>query len=228
MPIILGALTLDENQTAASEKLEEVGGRDERVITLKGVITGLADVAAIEAALDGLNDAASVEEYSATLSLRTGRRFLVRRNAFTREIDAAKQVGAFTLELHARPPFEESDSETALVWAIAASGATAEPDTAGTAEALPRIELTAIGEVVNPAISDGTNTIAYAGIVGDGETLVFDAATRTAVLEGVDVTPYTTGDFPRITPDGATLTYTDDASSTHTAAATIYYRDRWW
>lgn len=228
MPITLGTVVLDENHTAVQEKLEEVGGRDERVITLKGLITGLADIAAIEAALDALLDAASVEDYSAPLSIRPGRRFLVRRNEFRREIDVAKQVGAFTLELHARQPFEQSDSETAVVWAIAASGATAAVSTAGNVEALPRIEITAIGDLVNPVVSDGANTIAYAGIVGDGETLTFDATTRTATLENIDVTPYTTGEFPRITPEGTTLTYTDDAASTHTAAATIHYRDRWW
>ena len=228
MPITLGTVVLDAQHTSVQEKLEEVGGRDERVIALKGFITGLADAAAIEAALDALLDAASVEDYSAALSVRAGRRLLVRRNSFRREVDAAKCVGAFTLELHAQQPFEESEIETAVVWAIMASGATAAVSAAGNVDALPRIALTAIGDVINPSISDGTNTIAYAGIIGDGETIVFDSNTRTATLEGVDVTPYTTGVFPRIAPEGTTLTYTDDELSAHTAAATIYYRDRWW
>ena len=66
---------------------------------------------------------------------------------------------------------------------------------------------------------DGTRTIAYAGLVGDGETLTFDAVEGLVLLEGEDVTPYTTGVFPEVTSEGTTLTYEDDNSSSHNATA---------
>ena len=75
---------------------------------------------------------------------------------------------------------------------------------------------------------DGTRTLAYSGTVADGESLVLDSAAGTASLNGQDVTPYTSGVFPRVAPEGTTLTYVDDATSSHTASVTVAFRDRWW
>jgi hypothetical protein len=55
-----------------------------------------------------------------------------------------------------------------------------------------------------------------------------DGRSGVVTLEGADVTPYTSGEFPRIAPEGTTLTYEDDAASSHTAAVTVAFRDRWW
>lgn len=228
MPVTLGAVSFDETHTTVREKLEEVGGRNERRVTISGLVLGESAVADIEVQLDAILDAASVEDYSAALSLRAGRRLLVRRNAFKREIRGDELVGAFTLELEAREPFEESEDETQLPWAIAVSGATLNAMSAGTLYAEPVIAITATGTLINPAVSDGTRTLAYSGSVADGETLVIDGVASRATLEGADVTPYTTGAFPRIPAEGATLTYTDDAASSHTASATVTFRDRWW
>jgi len=94
--------------------------------------------------------------------------------------------------------------------------------------AKPVVTLIASGDLANPSISDGERTMGYAGIAADGETLVMDAETAKVTLEGEDVTPYTSGLFPRLSPGGTTLTYTDDGSSSHTASATVAYRSRWW
>jgi hypothetical protein len=228
MPITLGSVAFDEAYTTVREKQEEVGGRNERAVTVSGAIVGRETVAEIEAALDAIIEAASVEDFTAPLSLRPGRRLLVRRNAFRREVKGEALTGAFTLELAARDPFEESIDETEILWNVSASGATQVAASAGNVHAKPVIEIAATGDLVNPAVSDGSRTLAYAGIVRDGETLVFDARSGTASLEGIDVTPYTAGEFPRIEPEGVTLTYTDDAASTHTAAVSIRFRDRWW
>ncbi len=228
MPVTLGPVTFEEAHTTVREKLEEVGGRNERRVTVSGLILGENTVADIEARIDAVLDAASVEDYSAVLSLRAGRRLLVRRNAFKREIRGDELVGAFTLELEARSPFEESTGETQIPWTIAASGAQLNAASAGTLYAEPVIAMTATGTLVDPSVSDGTRTVAYSGTVADGETLVFDAVAPKATLEGVDVTPYTRGEFPRIPPEGSTLVYTDDATSSHTASATATFRDRWW
>lgn len=228
MPITLGSVTFDEANTAVREKLEEVGGRNERRITLSGLVLGESSVADIEARLDAMLDAASLEDYTGVLSLRAGRRLLVRRDAFKRELRPEELVGAFTLDLSARDPFEESLAETVVNWTIAASGATLNIAALGTMDARPVITLVAGGTLIDPVIGDGTRSMAFSGTVGDGQSLVFDAVAGRVTLQGVDVTPYTTDDFPRIAPEGTTLIFTDAVTSAHTAAATIRFRSRWW
>ncbi len=228
MPILLDTITFDDAHTSANEVWAEVGGRDERIVTLSGIVAGLSTATAIEARLDAILDAASREDYSAALSLRPGRRLWVRRNAFKRDLAPDALAAAFTLELAARDPFEEAIDAVSTPWSIHASGDTLALASAGTVDALPRIELTAGGTLVDPAISDGTRTIAYPGIVASGQTLVFDAATRTATIDGVDITPYCTGLFPRIAPEGTTLTYSGAPESTHAIAALVIHRARWW
>lgn len=228
MAMTLGSVTFDETHTAVHEKLEEVGGRNERQVTISGVIVDENTVADIESRLDAILDAASAEAFSAELGLRTGRRLFVRRDAFTREVRGDELTGAFTLELIARDPFEESSAVTTVNWTVSASGATQAATSAGNVYACPAITLVATGTIVNPSFGDGTRTLSFSGTVLDGETLVLDAGQNVATLEGADVMPYTSGEFPRVSPEGTTLTYVDDASSTHTATVTITYRDRWW
>jgi hypothetical protein len=228
LAITLGSLTFDENLTSFSEQYEEVAGRDERVVVVKGSIPGVSTVAAAEAALDAILDEASVEDYSAALSLRDARRLFVRRDAFERQVLRSPVCAAFTLRLRARDPFEESEAETQTAWPIAASGATLNVSASGNVYSPAVITLAASGTLVEPAVSDGVNVIAYSGTVVDGETLVFDGVAQRVTLEGTDVTPYASGTFPRIDPAGTTLTYTDHPASSHTAAGTVAFRDRWW
>ncbi len=228
MAVTLGSVTFDEANTTVREKLEEVGGRNERRITLSGLVLGENTVAAIESRLDAILDAASLEDYSGVLGLRPGRRLLVRRNAFKRELRPEELIGAFTLELAARDPVEESVAETLLNWTIAASGATLSVTPLGTTDARPVITLTASGTLIDPRLSDGVRTMAFVGTVGSGQALIFDAPLGRVTLAGADVTPYTTGEFPRLAPEGTTLTYTDASGSSHTAAATVRFRSRWW
>ncbi len=228
MSITLGSVTFDEANTTVREKLEEVGGRNERRVTISGIVLGDSAPAAIETRLDAILDAASLEDYTGVLSLRANRRLLVRREAFKRELRPEELVGAFTLELSAREPFEESIAETTVSWAIAASGATLSVTPSGTMDARPIISLTATGTLVNPAVGDGARTMGFSGTVPNGQVLVFDAPAGRVTLAGADVTPYTTGQFPRLLPEGTTLTYTDAAASSHTASATVRFRSRWW
>jgi len=226
--VTLGAIIFDAAHTTVHEKYEEVGGRDERLVEVTGAVVGESTVAAIEARLDAILDAASEEDYGGMLSVREGRRLSVRREAFSRDVAPDRLVGSFKLKLRAREPFEEADSETSELWPISISGATRALSSVGNACARPVITLVASGDVVSPAFSDGVRTMAYAGTVADGSVLVFNAAARTVTLDGADVAPYTTGDFVRIEPGGTTLTYTDDATSSHTASVTVAFRDRWW
>lgn len=228
MAITLGSLSLDEKHTSVRERYEEVGGRDGRRVELRGLIVGEQAVADIEARLDAILDASSSEDYETALVVRDGRRLWVRRVEFSREISRQPLVGSFALDLEARNPFEESTSETEVEWIVEAPGATKEIASDGNVFSKPRITLIADGAVVNPTFGDGTRSLAYLGTVADGATLEMTASLGRVTLDGVDVTPYTSGIFPRIEPEGTTLTYTDDASSSHSAAVTLAYRDRWW
>ncbi len=228
MAITLGSIVFDEDRTTVAEKYEEVGGRDERRVTVTGVIVGESALAAVEARLDAILAAVPDEDYAVALSVRAGRRIHVARTGFSREVARDSLVGSFVLELAARDPYEESVEETTVAWSVTASGATRQVTSSGNVFARPIIALAASGDVVNPSFNDGMRTLLYSGVVGDGETLVIDGASACVTLDGEDVTPYTSGDFPCLDPGETTLTYVDDASSSHTALVTISYRDRWW
>ncbi len=229
MAITLGNVTFDEARTKATETFEEVGGGDARIIELSGLITGENSVPNIEAKLDEIIDAASSEDYSAELSLRPGRRLNVRRKEFKREVLREQLVGSFGLLLESNGPFEESTSLTQEAeWTVTSSGATKNVTAGGNVYSLPNLSVTADGTLVYPSISDGTHTITYSGTLALNDVLVFDSESRTATLNGTDVTPYTTGLFPRILPSGTTLTYTDDAASSHLCRINVSHRDRWW
>ena len=228
MAITLGSFAFDEAHTTFEEQYEEVAGRDERIVVVKGLIAGESTIAAVESKLDAVLDAASVDGSTIALSLRDSRWLFVRREAFERQVLRERMCGAFALTLRARNPFEESVAETETPWSIAASGATLAVSASGNVASPVVISMVATGTIVDPSFSDGLHTIAYSGTVSDGETFVFDGALRQASLEGVDVTPYVSGVFPDLEPSGTTLTFIDDAASSHTAAVTVAYRDRWW
>ncbi|MCX5758320.1 MAG: hypothetical protein NTU83_07405 [Candidatus Hydrogenedentes bacterium] len=239
MAITLGTVTFDETHTTAQEKHEEVGGRDARRIVLAGLIVGEASVEAIDARLDTILDAASLPAEAggtalAALSLRAGRRLWVQRLAFSREVARGSLVGSFTLQVEAPDPFEESVATHAVDWTISVQGATRTIASTGNVASPAVITIVATGRLVNPSFGDGTATLVYSGIVEAGHTLRFDGVASAGgspacvLLDDEDVTPYTSGTFPRIAPEGTTLTYHDDVSSAHTCAATLSYRDRWW
>lgn len=228
MAIVLGTYRFGEAGIAVAEKQEEIGGRDARMIQIRGMIDGFATLTALETELDAIAAAASNDGEATVLSLRPGRRLLVRRAGFTREIRRDALAGSFSLTLEARDPFEESEFLTSVSWPIEMSGATKVFGSSGNVFALPIITLAASGAVITPSFSDGTRSMKYLGELADAQTLVIDAGAGRVVLDGNDVTPYTEGLVPRIGPGETTLTYTDDAESSHTAAVTVAYRDRWW
>ncbi len=226
--ILLNSYNFDEAHTAVEEQLEEIGGKDARTFTISGLIVGKSSVEAIQDELDTILDEASKHDAGATLSLRSGREFNVERLQFECGIQPEELVGSFKLKLSAPDPFELASTPTTDVWNVTASGQTRQETGGGNAESLPKISIVASGDVIDPKIDDGTRSMQYSGTVAAGETLVIDAAQRTATLEGEDVLPYMTGDFPLISPEGTTLTYTDDPASSHTATVTVEFKNRWW
>lgn len=228
MALSIGEVLLDSRATHVKERLEEVGGRDERRILVAGVVTGLSTREAIEARLDAIVQAASVENWSAALSLRPGRRLWVRREGYSREVDSAGRTGAFELKLSARDPFEESIDEVAIAWNVDGVGAVRAFATNGNAPALPVFGIVAATDLALPGIDDGRRGLVFDGVVRAGQTLQLDGARGAALLDGEDVTPYTLGEFPRITPGGTALTYKGDPVGPHAATVTVAYRHRWW
>ncbi|HOD51034.1 MAG TPA: hypothetical protein PK166_03620 [Candidatus Hydrogenedentes bacterium] len=228
MAITLNGLVLDDMLVSVREQHEEVGGRDARTIEIAGLIPDERSVAAIETRLDALLEAASAADYSAELSIRAGRRLMVRRTAFRRAVQRASLTGSFTLRLEARTPFEEAMNVTEIPWAIMETPSTRVVASTGTAFAQPVIRLRAGGTLVQPAVSDGKRRIEYDGVVGEGSVLLFDAVHARVLLEDEDVTPYALGEFPRIGPGETTLTFTDEPAGAHRAEAAVAYRDRWW
>jgi len=227
MSIMLGTYAFDPCATSAAERHEETGGRDARVVEIQGVFDGLASEALVQAALDAVLAAASTGE-SVALSLRAGRRLWARRKSFERTVAADGVSASFVLILEAEDPFGESDAETVVSWNVTQSGASQALSAEGSAESKLEVSLVASGAIVDPVFSDGTRTLRYSGQVANGKTLLLDGPSDKVWLDGVDVTPYTSGEFPRVSPGGTVLTYTDDASSSHQAAVTVSYRDRWW
>lgn len=228
MAITFGGITLDELHTGVTETLEEVGGRNERRITIKGFVLGEESVSEIQDRLDEILNAASTADFSASLVLRSGRQLMVRRKSFQRDVRSDALTGSFTLELEAREPFEEAIAAILENWTVTASGDTHGVMPGGNRPTPVKISLIATGMIVNPVFSNGTEAIEYMGIVDFGETLVFDGFNHEVMLNGSSVLAYTTGVFPNLDPDGTTLTYTDDVTSGHTAGVTMEYKARWW
>lgn len=226
MAITLGAITLDPRQTQVREVLEEVGGRDRRRIHIDGLLTGSASREALEAEIDAILAAGSAPGYTVPLSLRPGRRMLVRREGFTRRIALDQLAAAYSLELAAPNPYEEAETETVEAWPISTAPAAIALSAGGNVQAPPVVTLEAQADIVNPALSDGTHTLAYLGTIPNGSVWLVDAAAGRVYLDGVDVTAYTHGGFPQLAPTGTTLVFNADGSPM--AAGEVRWRDRWW
>jgi hypothetical protein len=227
MGVMLGGYVFDAARIAVAEKYEEVGGRDARVIEIRGVVEA-ATPAAVEVALDAILAAASNGDERTALSLRSGRRLWVRRTGFMREVSAGAGTGSYLLTLEARDPFEESVGETLSTWVITASGQTNALPTSGTAETRPQIAFRASNALMSFQFSDGLRAIAFAGTVGTMSEVVVDPDAGWVTIDGLDVTPYTTGEFPCIAPGGGSLCITYGSDLDVTVTASLRYRDRWW
>lgn len=227
MSINVGGYQLDTAYTAVREEYEMVGGRQTRAIQITGLLRGTGNLTALVDALDGIAQAVS-ETVPTEIALRAGRRLFARRERFVRELSSHALVGHFVLELRADDAWEESAIEKEFEWEIGLSGATLDVTNDGNADAMPVITLEAESLLVTPAVSDGTRTLVYEGNVPNGATLVIDSGLRQVLLDDLDVTPYTSGDFPVLEPGLTTLEYTDDPASSHLVSATVRFRDRWW
>lgn len=228
MPIRLATLTFDNRFVQAREIHQETGGKDARIIELRGMVHVSESRAAFLAAVDAVLHAASSQGNAVPLSLRPGRRLLVRRLQFERETAEDAATASFRLKLEAEDPFEYSEEEHGAPWHITASGAAIFLEPAGNVDALPAIELIAQDTLRAPAITDNTHALTYPGEVHTGQRFFVDCAEKRVWVDALEVTPHCLGEFPRLVPGNAVLTYFDDPASSHLAEGAVRWRDRWW
>lgn len=227
MAVSVGGHALDGASTVVREEYEMVGGSQTRAIRITGLVRGAGDLAALIEALDSIARAAS-ESVPAEISLRAGRRLFARRERFSREVNARALAGQFVLDLRADDAWEESEVLKESAWSIGLSGATLDVVNGGNAVAMPVASLAADNVLVTPGLGDGVRNLVYEGTVPNGSTLVIDSMLRRVLLDGADVTPYTSGEFPILEPGETALEYTDDPASSHLVSAVVTFRDRWW
>ena len=227
MTITLGAVSFPEGAITVRERYDEVGGRDERRIDVHGLLQRKPGGPSLKEQLDAILAEASAEDYSAVLSLRPGRGLYVRRVGFSREPGADGATAAFTLNLATREPFEYALTPTEIAWPNITPEAQLAIPVDGNAFTLPVITIMADADLVKPALSDGEATLTYDGVVENGGSLVIDATQGAVLLDGDDVTPYTSGVFPRLHPPETTLTFTTDDNA-GAAQGGVWFRARWW
>jgi hypothetical protein len=225
--ISVGGYVFNPRTTVVREQYEVVGGKQTRAIRITGLLRGAADEASLIAALDAVTEAVS-KEAPVLVSLRPGRQIAARREGFVREINGRTLTGQFIVDLRAESAWEESEAIETLPWSIGQSGEALEVYNTGNAPTDPVITLTADDFLITPGVSDGARAIVYEGEVSSGSVLIIDAVKREVRLDGVEVTGYTSGEFPRLAPGDTELVFTDDIMSSHQATGTVAWRARWW
>lgn len=215
--------------TLAHEKTEFVLDRVRRVLTLVGVLERFPSRAAyLEAVAELEREVERFDRGETDASIRTGRFLKGRRRKWTlvREDDSC--LAAVSIEILAEDRFERSETETVALFTVEDSPLELEVEPGGNWTALPRIELTAVTAVSSPAFGDGVRTLAVNLDLAPGDRLAIDSETRTVLLnEAENVLGATTGEFPELTPGGATIHYADQTEGARTATLELSWRDRW-
>ncbi|MBX3176697.1 MAG: phage tail family protein [Candidatus Hydrogenedentes bacterium] len=227
MSISVGGYVFNPRTTVVREQYEVVGGKQTRAIRITGLLRGAADEASLIAALDAVTEAVSMDA-PVLVSLRPGRQIAARREGLVREINGRALTGQFVVDLRAESAWEESEAIETLPWVIGQSGEVLGVSNTGNAPTDPVITLAADDFLITPGVGDGTRMIVYEGEVAGGSTLVIDAVKREVRLDGVEVTGYTSGEFPRLAPGETELVFTDDIMSSHQATGSVAWRPRWW
>jgi phage-related protein len=91
-----------------------------------------------------------------------------------------------------------------------------------------------VNGVINPLLHNGAGgyLVRYTGTLNEGESVVIDGATKTALKGSTDVrsainAQWITDGFP-FTPGRNILTYQDGENSSHACTVTIEWRPAWW
>lgn len=227
MTPMLGDFSLDRWHARVSERQWAVRGRLARVVTVRGAADDFESGAALAQALDQL--AGATATYAPVpLRLRPGRMLPVRLRAFTREThpDIASS-GAFTLELDALTPWEESEADQTQTAPVTGAGAAALLEPEGTLDMPLLLAFTASAPAMLPVFGDGAHTAAYSGVVPEGATLTLDGRLRRAWLDEEEATSQLSGDYLLVRPPATTITVDTGAGDPPEGALAMSWRNRW-
>lgn len=222
----LGNYTLDSWHVSVTEKQRHDKGRWNRSINLRGTADTFESTALLTAALDMLS-AAALSPEPVLLRLRPGRSVAVRLRGFERTCHEEAIAGAFTLELEGLTPWEESDGLTTHAIQATESGIVCDITCSGSLASPLSVKFTAAGMVLLPAFSDGVHTIAYAGILQNGDVLEVDSVIRKVFLNGADASSQASGDFLLIHPQTTQITFHADPEGAHAGTLVLTWRERW-
>jgi hypothetical protein len=227
--VSVGSFTFPARNTAVDVQTRFVEGRTRKVIRVDTILLGsgtLSEFLTRVATLEG--EIEKFDRGEATLSITDGRYSTGRRMSLQRTLDEASRFAAFEIRFLTDDRFERSAvlHETSKV--LTASGDTLQVTQQGNAASRPVIVISATGNLVKPAVSDGERTLTYEDDLPAGSELTIDCEKRTAVVDDTEnVLNKTAGAFPLLSPGTTTLTYNDDPSSSHNGTLTVKYRDTW-
>lgn len=226
MTPILGDYVLEQWRAAVVEKQRYDNGRWRRSIIIRGTTDTFESTSLLTAALDMLA-AAALSPEPVLLRLRLGRSVAVRLRGFERTCHEEAIAGAFTLELEGLTPWEESDALSTHAVQLTENGVVCDIACTGSLASPLSLAFTATGMVLLPAFSDGVHTIAYAGILQNGDVLAVDSVAQKVFLNGEDVSSQASGDFLLIHPQTAQITFQADPEGAHTGLLVLTWRERW-
>lgn len=225
----IGSYEFEPGQHAVKIMRQVVYARVRKVIRVDAVLAHhhtLAEARADVEALEG--QLALLDRGDAALELVPGRYYDAARRDYSRHLNEDTFTTAVHLELLTADAFERGTVLQSANLTISDSGDGIPVSQAGNTVSRPRLTLSATGVLVGPSLSDGANRIRYEGTLAAGDVLVIDAEPQSAVLNGAaNALPAMTGDFPLLGPGATTITYEDEAASTHQAHLLVEYRDTW-
>jgi len=225
----IGAFTFPVRSTAVDVRTRLVEGRARKLIRVDTILLGsgtltefLGDVGVLEGEIERF------DRGEATLSITEGRYHEGRRLSVQRTLDEDAKFAAFEILLITEDIHERSTALHEVAKMITASGDRVAVSQAGNTRSRPRMTLTAVGDLVRPSVSDGERTMTFEETLSAGSSLVLDSDLQTAVLAGEEnVLAKMSGSFGLLGPGETTITYSDDAASSHSGSLLVAYRDTW-
>lgn len=227
--VALGSFTFPEHRTFVRVRTREVLSRVRKEIDIYSLLIHYASLEALRADLEALEgELEKFDRGEASLSIHESRYFMGRRRDLQRFVEPRHLAATVHVLVLTEDRFERSTEEHQETLEFSQSGQSIVVSQAGNGLAFAKFLLTAGGNLVEPQISDGTRSVVFEASLGSGDTLELDGDARTAVKNSTEnVLHLVSGEFPLLSPGNTTITYTDDATSSHTGTLQVKYRDLW-
>jgi archaellum component FlaF (FlaF/FlaG flagellin family) len=128
------------------------------------------------------------------------------------------------LTLFAADPLEYSVEESTAELTVTNQGDQITVAVKGEAPTIPQWEIEAKGQIINPSISDQNgNVLEWTGSVDTGDILLF-GSDGSVTLNG-ELVDNASGSPLRLEPGSNTITFEDDANSSHSCVLKATWRD---